>query len=158
HGHSPREKGLGFYQLRIHCTEPCAVAAMFKPHAVLRTNTANDKANKDYPTPCGAVLPSRRPSQDFASVPIPKFASLCCTLVCELPNRRTLSRVLMNRPPRSIADKAVVQWRGSSGVLRVTCASDASIPDMRGMDVITSPSQTGVMKYIRKGTVSRRQT
>src|SRR6516162_2244638 len=34
------------------------------------------------------------------------------------------------QPPlhlRSIADKAVVQWRGNSAVLRLTCASDASI-------------------------------
>src|SRR5437762_9619756 len=28
-----------------------------------------------------------------ASVPIPKFASLCCSLVCELRNRRTLATI-----------------------------------------------------------------
>src|SRR3954452_1459355 len=30
-----------------------------------------------------------------ASVPIPKFASLCGTLVCELRNRRTLDNLLL---------------------------------------------------------------
>ena len=33
----------------------------------------------------------QRPLTTQASVPIPKLASLCCTLVCELRNRRTLT-------------------------------------------------------------------
>src|SRR5262245_33975998 len=32
-------------------------------------------------------------AQAPASVPIPKFASLCCILVCELRNRRTLHEI-----------------------------------------------------------------
>jgi len=40
-----------------------------------------------------------------ARAPIPKFASLCGTLVCELRNRRTLRRVLKIATVRqSLAD------------------------------------------------------
>src|SRR5262249_22467748 len=48
----------------------------------------------------GPALVCREPAaiaaENVASVPIPKFASLCCTLVCGLRNRRTLRRVLIN--------------------------------------------------------------
>src|SRR3954447_23859355 len=67
--------------------------------------------------------PSERSETMDASVPIPKFASLCGTLVCELRNRRTLAKSLnlvwlwFRSPHEGLAERMMrtsepPHWRG----------------------------------------------
>src|SRR6185503_1222373 len=64
-----------------------------------RHRSGDRKQQRAGPRTFHAHLPS------IASVPVPKFASLCGALACELRNRRTPERVLINRDcRRSLTD------------------------------------------------------